>query len=369
MVIIYREGQKVLGGVLNRIVILLCALGLLFYEVPIENAILPMIIAISISGFLEYFENHRLSISLYLFYFVLSLLFPYYVLLLPLISYDLLRTKREILLFSAILPYALHFDSISNGAIPIIVTLWIVAYLLKIKADKEKKLKHDYITQRDTLTELSNTLEQKVDMLISRQDEEIKIATLNERNRIAREIHDNVGHLLSSSILQLSAVIAVTKDEEVKKRLDTVRETLDGGMISIRKSIHNLHDDSVDLGAEINRLLSDFTFCKAILTYETNSKMSAKMKYSIIAIIKEAMSNVIKHSNATEMHIKLFEHPSFYQLIIYDNGTKKTDIKASLGMGLENIKQRVTSLSGNVNFDNQNGFKIFISIMKSETEV
>lgn len=358
-----------MSGVLNRIIIFLCAVGLVFYEVPIEKAILPIVVAITISGFLEYFEKLRLSVVLYLFYFILTLIFPYYLLLLPLVAYDLFRTKGELLALSAAVPYILHFESFSTGALPLIVVLWIVAFLLKIKAEGEKKLKHEYITQRDTLTELSNALEKKVDILLSKQDEEINIATLNERNRIAREIHDNVGHLLSSSILQLSAIIALTKDEETKQRLDTVRQTLDQGMISIRKSIHNLHDDSIDLRAEINRLLSEFTFCDAKLTYEINSKMSAKTKYSIIAIVKEALSNVIKHSNATEVNIKLFEHPSFFQVIIYDNGTKKTDIKAARGMGLENIKQRVAAIGGNVNFDNQNGFKIFISVMKSENEV
>ena len=58
------------------------------------------------------------------------------------------------------------------------------------------------------------------------QDYEIYLATLKERNRIAREIHDNVGHMLTRSILQLGALSVINKDETVGEAINDLSGTL-----------------------------------------------------------------------------------------------------------------------------------------------
>lgn len=75
------------------------------------------------------------------------------------------------------------------------------------------------------------------------------LQTLRERNRIAREIHDNVGHMLSRSILQMGALITIHKEEPLHGQLAGVGETLNQAMNSIRESVHDLHDESIDLRA------------------------------------------------------------------------------------------------------------------------
>ncbi|MCD8501227.1 MAG: histidine kinase [Bacillaceae bacterium] len=246
----------------------------------------------------------------------------------------------------------------------VLLTIAAIVYLLKLREMNEKKLRDDYIIQRDSLTELSISLEEKINELVSKQDVEVNLATLNERNRIAREIHDNVGHLLTSSILQLGAAIALSKEENTVKNLEVVKDTLNEGMNSIRESVHNLHEHSIDLYGEINKLLKNFTFCKTTFNYDITGEIHAKAKYAIIGIVKEALSNVMKHSNGDQVSISLYEHPKLFQLIIYDNGTKKPDPSNVKGMGLESIRQRVASLNGIVNIDHSRGFRIFISFMK-----
>lgn len=91
---------------------------------------------------------------------------------------------------------------------------------------------------------------------------------------------------------------------------------------------------------------------------------------------KEAMSNIIKHSNADEITVTLREHPVLYQLKIEDNGTRKGIIVSqpqaegivlgSQGMGLANMKSRVENLNGTFRVSNEQGFLIFISIPKGE---
>ena len=87
------------------------------------------------------------------------------------------------------------------------------------------------------------------------------------------------------------------------------------------------------------------------------------IKYCFIAIIKEALTNVAKHSNATNVSILVREHPSLFQLIIADNGTK-LPISDYTGIGLTNMQERIANLKGTIQINKKNGYRIFISIPK-----
>lgn len=354
-----------MGNILNKLIIFVGTCGILLFEFPPHEGIIAIALAIAISGLLEYFNKEKLAKWLFITCLILSGFYVQFVFFLPLISYDLLRTNNQMFTLLAFIPFALHLTKISSTTMGVLITISAIVYLLKIRETNEKKLREDYITQRDHLTGISISLEEKINELVCKQDVDVKLATLNERNRIAREIHDNVGHLLTSSILQIGAALAVCRDENTVKNLELVKDTLNEGMNSIRESVHNLHDHSIDLYSEISKLLKNFTFCRTTLNYEVTGDMPAKAKYAIIGIMKEALSNVMKHSNGDLVSISLYEHPKLFQLIIYDNGNKKQDDRDNLkGMGLESIKQRVASLNGIVNFDQSKGFKIFISFMK-----
>lgn len=218
---------------------------------------------------------------------------------------------------------------------------------------------------RDSTKEMSNLLKKQNSDLLEKQDDEIRIATLNERNRIAREIHDNVGHLLSSSILQVGALLAVNKDENTKENLLVINDTLSQAMNSIRSSVHDLYDESIDLHDQVYELVNKFTFCKLNFDYDIQSNPDKKLKYAFIAIVKEALSNIMKHSNASEASITFREHPALYQLMISDNGAVK-GFNMDNGIGLKNITERVETFHGNINISTKNGFQLFISIPKGD---
>ncbi|MCZ0702938.1 signal transduction histidine kinase [Natronobacillus azotifigens] len=353
-----------MGNILNKLMIILGTCGLLLLEFRPYEGVIAITLAIAVSGLSEYFNQEKLMTWLFIAYIILSVFYVPFVFFLPFISYDLLRTNKQQFILLALLPFSIHYDKVSLLGIGGLIAIAAIVYLLKMREANEKKLREDYINQRDYLTEVSISLEGKINELVSKQDVEVKLATLNERNRIAREIHDNVGHLLTSSILQIGAVLAVSKEESTVKNLKVVKETLNEGMSSIRESVHNLHDHSIDLYEEINKLLKNFTYCRAIFNYEITGDMPTKAKYAIIGIVKEALSNVMKHSNGDLVSISLHEHPKLFQLIIFDNGNKKL-ASSFKGMGLESIKQRVASLNGIVNIDQSKGFRIFISFMKS----
>ena len=80
-------------------------------------------------------------------------------------------------------------------------------------------------------------------------------------------------------------------------------------------------------------------------------------------IVKEAVNNIQKHSNAKNASIRVCMHPGFYLLSIADNGTKISTTD-SRGIGLSNMEERVRALNGVIRFDTENGFKITIIIRR-----
>lgn len=228
---------------------------------------------------------------------------------------------------------------------------------------------------RDDSTEKNILLKLRNQSLLEKQDYEIYNATLKERNRIAREIHDNVGHLLSRSILLTGVVKTVNKDENCTETLDTLHDTLNQAMTSIRESVHNLHDDSVDLKETVSNLVNNFGYCQTNLTYDMGTDIPRDIKFSFISILKEGLNNIYKHSNATCVTIVLREHPAMYQLIIDDNGNtaKGMDVikntmaaDGNKGIGITNISTRVKMLGGSLQIHTQDGFRIFVTVPKKD---
>ena len=92
-----------------------------------------------------------------------------------------------------------------------------------------------------------------------------------------------------------------------------------------------------------------------------------EIKYCFISITKEALSNVIKHSNASRVVLLMREHPALYQLCIEDNGTvsgRTSSQSTTSGIGLVNMQERVWTLNGTFQTMNDRGFKIFVTIPK-----
>lgn len=178
--------------------------------------------------------------------------------------------------------------------------------------------------------------------------------------------------------MQIGALLTITKEASVQDNLCQLKGSISEGMDSIRESIHNMHDESIDLYTTFNSYIKEFNFCPIHLNYSVQSSPPLKLKYCFIAILKEALSNIIKHSNASEVSISCIEHPIMYQLIIWDNGILSTQTQIKLqsylnekgseeGMGLESIIDRVHGLQGNIHITSDSGFKIFITIPKTTT--
>lgn len=238
----------------------------------------------------------------------------------------------------------------------------ILASYLSYLSVKEMVARENNIKMRDENEEFRQLMLQKNALQRQQQDNEISMATLRERNRIAREIHDNVGHLLSRSILQMGALQTIYKEEPVHSSLKQVSVTLDEAMANIRSSVHNLHNEAIDLKKTIQDIIERNQQFTVTFDYDVDGEIFREIKYCIISVITEAFENVKKHSDGTEVEIIFAENPGFYKFIFRDNGSPKK-IKES-GIGLHNMQSRVEEFGGTIEFMVDNGFKIFAMIPK-----
>ncbi|HEX2925838.1 MAG TPA: histidine kinase [Ruminiclostridium sp.] len=347
----------------DKTVIFISCLVVYIVDAGYGVSVIPVIVCLTLSALNSYFDKRLIRMLFILGYTILCQFAPAFLVFIPLLCYDIFVSKDQLLALLALIPYITHINYCSDTLLLLFLILIAFSYLMKFRTENLINIRKQFMSLRDTSKERSILLENKNSELMEKQDYEINMATLNERNRIAMEIHDNVGHLLSRCLLQLGALMAINKEENLKESLASIKNTLSQAMDSIRSSVHNLHDESIDLQGQISGLVENFKFCPVNLDYDISGTVDKKLKYCFITIVKEALSNIIKHSNASHVTVALIEHPALYQLIIQDNG-KVSGYNLENGIGLSNISERVKAFNGIINITIENGFKIFISIPK-----
>jgi signal transduction histidine kinase len=351
-----------MNRLLDKLIILALCMAIYFQYPGGAYAVVPILAAVAAAALCSYLERDAVILAVFLGYSTACMAWPALFFFLPIVCYDVVKTRRPYALMLAVFPAAAGFEALPAMACAFALLFAALACVLRLRAASLEGTRSDYIRLRDSAKEFSMRLEGMNRELMEKQDYEINLATLNERNRIARDIHDSIGHLLSNSILQTGALMATCRDDALQERLATLKGTLAQGMDSIRDSIHGLYDDSVDLYAEVKALADNFRFCEITLDYGIESNPERKIKYALLAIVKEALSNVIRHSDATHVRLSLREHPALYQLAVRDNGAKAGP--AGEGIGLKNIAARVEGLGGIVNIGFGQGFTVFASIPK-----
>lgn len=351
---------------LEKLVLALLCSTLLFDSTSFTEPVVAVLLSVTVSCLLQS-VNARIPV------FIISALFivacfglQSVVVFLPLLAYDLMRHRLYLLFVPAYasLLFA-HFEGLGALKAIAIIIFSVIALVIENLDRRMTSLEHELIVTRDNAVEYNNELRRKNKQILDAQDNEIHLATLKERNRIAREIHDNVGHMLTRTILQMGALQIINKDENLQEPLDSIKNTLDEAMNSIRSSVHDLHDESVDLEASMRDAVAPLREkFNVSFEYDITGAVSGKIKYCFIALTKEAVNNIIKHSNGNRAVITLREHPGMFTLLVEDNGVCPESVSAG-GIGLENMRERVASMGGNINITSgKDGFRIFASILK-----
>ncbi|WP_317697800.1 sensor histidine kinase [Xylocopilactobacillus apis] len=280
---------------------------------------------------------------------------------LPIITRVLLLKRKPIILIPLVIPLL-----ISLNWLKILVALGCLLAIYFSQQDRDlfKIQQKVYTLQDDSFEQLAKLQEQNLLLKLNGQTK-LKLQVAQERNRIARDIHDNVGHLLSSSIIQLGAIQIVNHDSKIERPLTELNTTINQAMNSIRNSVQGIQEKSLTLTQALKPILANFTFCTLEVEGEIFQNLPDEKSQVIVMTIKEALTNVIKHSDASKVIVIFRELPAFYQVQIKDNGTQENGF--SQGMGLTSMKQRAEEISGQLHLhQSSEGFIITLILPRKD---
>lgn len=352
-----------LMGLLSQILLLLACAYQLFLPGLADGRLAALLASISLISLMHLFEGRWWMLLPLAAFTLLCVLQPLFLPLIPCAIYAVF-SKRRPLPVALLLP-ALVWQHAQLG--PALILLSLFALMLKWKDEALDSLGQRYFAQRDELSLRAERREREIKALQREQENSLKLAIAQERNRIARDIHDNVGHLLSRSLLQLGAMSLSARDEEQKAAFQELRATLSSGMDAVRSSVHNTRQDSLQLDREVEALIRGFSFCPIHYVNHSDAELSLNQKYVLLASIKEALSNVMRHSDASRVDIQLSQSGTSHVLLIRDNGSIKPLNGGSNGIGLAAMEERVRALRGSMHVSTEQGFRILITMPREDT--
>ena len=344
------------------------------FEIGIPTVV-PVISAALVYGLSEVLNNKIFVFISAAASVALTFFFPEYWVLLPAAVYAAatledfnLYIRIAIIAVSTAASFATGIPGVFKVLVLIIVACF-TAYKTNAYIASEKKLIGTFDKAReDLIREQERRIRLKND-----SENNIYLATLKERNRIARDIHDNVGHILTRTIVQMQALLVIDKDENARPYLESVNESLNNAMTSIRKSVHELHDDSIDLSLGLNDLIKglDKRFETKLVT-SIDSPTSNEFKNMVLSIVKEALTNASKYSNGDRIRVEVMENNTFWRILVNDNGrNKKADYTNEdfemEGIGLGNIRGRALAFNGSARiFADETGFTVLVTVPKED---
>ncbi len=194
----------------------------------------------------------------------------------------------------------------------------------------------------------------------------------NERKRIAADLHDGVGQIMSAAKMNLSAFENELpfRDEKQKISFEKIIDLVDESCKEIRSVSHQMMPNALlksGLGSAIKEFIDklDNRILKVNLHTEgLNERLESNVETILYRIIQECVNNVIKHSEANTLDISLIKDADGLSATIEDNG-KGFDTKSKdhiEGIGLKNIYSRVSFLKGTVDFDSSPGNGTLVAI-------
>lgn len=309
--------MKVTRYLKEEISLIVGSIGYLFFftDLPVRETSFHFITLFFVFSLFELTTAKRYRL-IYYFLFLLSLFFQFFhPIYLVLLTYFLTRDFRKfgllvvpfVWLISA--PHFLYYFFVLGAY-----------YLAQSSVQLEEQIEH-YYQAVDQLNEEKIKAKNHQNQIFQAKQNELQMAILEERNRISHQLHDAVGHSLARSIMQIEAMKTLPQSNQMNQQLDTLQGSLKTGMNDIRKTIHEIHQESLNLTASIQEL--QMTFPDLTILYQENldSSLIYTFKVDLLTIIRETIHNSIKHSDATEIQIVLQEYAGILKLMLKDNGT------------------------------------------------
>ncbi|SHK61732.1 Signal transduction histidine kinase [Clostridium cavendishii DSM 21758] len=315
---------------------------------------------------IEKISNSKYILCLFLFFSLGSILYnSCFIALLSLVVFDFCVVDLNKVSLAIIVIQGVCISNKPNLYIYIALTIISIIFSRTVNSNRNKQVK--YLEWLDNERKLRYELEDARRKLINTSNDIAYLTEVRERNRIAREIHDNVGHSLSGVLIKLRAAEKLQDVDREKSRLflrDSI-ERLSEAVIEIRETVHNLKPKESSSISYLERIINEFKFCKVNLSLNGDFiDIGIQYLEVIISSVKEALTNVSRYSKATKVDINIDINENYIRLYIKDNGIGCQRIKE--GMGLSGMRERLKQLGGSLSVSSDNGFMIVGIIPKGE---
>lgn len=239
----------------------------------------------------------------------------------------------------------------------ILFIIFMIIYILKQIQENE------YISKKLSMVAMINKKMQKYVIVTE------KFGEKNERKRLARELHDTIGHALAGMAVGVDACITmIDKNPQLAKaQLKVISKAIRKGMKDVRNSLNKMRPDFLQqyrLKEAIEKMkeeISSVTDLKINLNYQIDETgFDTKIEDILFRVIQESITNSIRHGLATVVDINIYKENNLLCLKIKDNGKGCKAI--NYGFGLKQMVERVSQIRGDINFYSENGFTTEIKI-------
>ncbi len=253
----------------------------------------------------------------------------------------------------AALALALVAQAPTPGLRFLLALLVATAGVLGARTRRAYALARELHTAQDDLADRLLELGTKNAELQDARESEVRAAALRERTRIAREVHDSVGHLLTRLVLQTEALKLVHAQEpQVVADLGELSEGLNEALTTLRRSVHAWEETGLDLRLELDRLAAGSGIRDVRVSVCVEGAMPVAVKRCLAGVACEALTNAARHAHAARAEVRVREYPGFWQLRVRNDGDVPAPDDASFsrlernGMGLRGMHERVEELGG-----------------------
>lgn len=244
---------------------------------------------------------------------------------------------------------------------PILMAFYFLSTLLGMSMGSNAKIREAHVQAMDAGRRNIYALESAKAKLNKNSQDLVRLTELNERNRIARSIHDNLGHKLVGSKMILEAAYAL-KDTNKSKADGLIKRVvceLESSVDLLRDTVHDLKP-AEDVGLNhLKAIIERFNYATVDFNHQGDLNAISSGLYAVMAVnLKEAFTNISKYSSGDHVEVILEHTGKYTRLIVKDNGQGQTLINE--GLGISGMRQRVNNIGGTFTVNHQDGFQLYM---------
>ena len=240
------------------------------------------------------------------------------------------------------------------GIAAILIGGYFIIYFYQHKIEASDII-HEQNEQINTqkITELENNMKlQNLSSMLVGQEQ--------ERERIAKDLHDSLGGLLSTIKIRFDKIFSNQQNEENRQEYNKIQNLVDIACTEVRSIAHDLKPGTLKeaglheaIGDLLNRYNKGdgFEITYQHYGFDGEQTVNSTISLQVYRIIQELVHNSIKHSNPKDILVQLTLQEKQLEIIVEDNGNGFNPNKVTKGMGLENIHSRVSYLNGEIHID------------------